>query len=338
MDSGWIKAHRAMLDHPLLQRADEIGLWMRLLLMAAHRPQRTRLRGQIIALERGQAAVVMTDLVEPDGMSRKRLRLIVESWVKDGMLTISHAKGQACSIVTICNFDTYQSSEEREGPSPDGQNLTGQSGAKVGPSSVAKMGQAKGQASASITDCNTTASGCNGEAEGQAMGQGRAKLHGDLGPTEQEDKKDTGSSLGSQAKAHSDPSDRAAEPPPKDAKSHLWREMKAAIKGCDPSVTDPGALVGKWIVHAGGGKRGEGAVFAAHLEAMTHEPAHYLTWMHRQFNGKATKRGPPSSADLEAEALRILNESESSTDDPEPADPGGPDAAARRYEASGHLH
>ncbi len=321
---GWIKAHRAMLDHPLLQRADEIGLWMRLLLMAAHRPQRTRLRGQIIALERGQAAVVMTDLVEPDGMSRKRLRLIVESWVKDGMLTISHAKGQACSIVTICNFDAYQSPDEREGPSSDEQNLTNQSGAKGGPSSAAKTGQAEGQGERALTDCNIDGSGRTVERRGQALGQGGAKLGGDLGPTEQEDKKDTGSSLDSQAKEHSDPSDRAAKPP-KDAKSHLWEEMKGWLGG-----KRPGALIGKWCK-----EYTEGDVFNAYFKAKAENPADRISWMIADLKQRAAQRvgAPAKTRSSLLGAVRILQENGALDDDPvgpEGSDPDGIDAAQGR--------
>lgn len=314
MDNGWIRAHRTMLDHPLLQRADEIGLWVRLLLLATHRPQRIRFRGRIIALERGQAAIVMTDLVEPEGLSRKRLRLIVDSWVKDGMLTISSAKGQACSIVTICNFDTYQSDNDAEGPSSDLEILTNQSRAKVGPSSEPKLGQAKGQAPSPASDCDGEAFSADGDPGGQGLGQGRAKLGGDLGPTDQEDKKDTDtdSSLDSQANAHSVPSERADERPPvtsiqggfKDAKAHLWSEMKDRIGG-----KKAGAVVGRWCATFG-----DGEVFAAHFDAVAKNPADYVSFMAALLKrraearaGTASRNGNRSLADQAASIMERLN-------------------------------
>lgn len=143
------------------------------------------------------------------------------------------------------------------------------------------------------------------------------------------------SSGDSQAKGTSDPLDRAIKPP-KSARSALWDEISERIREDAPD-TDARALMGRWIAAAGGGEEGEGRVFAAHFGAMRVRPAHYIGWMSKKFLGKA-KRGPPSSADIEAEALRILNERERTTDDPEPADSGGPDAASRRYEAAGPLH
>lgn len=131
MANGWIKLHRATLDHPLLRKHDARGLWAELLLRASVMPTRVQLRGCPVALERGQVACVLTDLAERGGMTRKRMRLIMDSWVADGMLKLGQAKGRAFSIVTICNFDVWQSQADIEGPSSGPEK--GQGGAKEGP-------------------------------------------------------------------------------------------------------------------------------------------------------------------------------------------------------------
>lgn len=135
---GWIKKHRSADEHPLLQKFDAAGVWDKLLLRARKWPARERVNGRIVELGPGQLAVSLSAFADEGGVSRKRMRTIIGSFVDDGMLKVGQAKGHACSIITICNFDEYQGPDADEGK-PNGQGRanqgpsSGQGRAKVGP-------------------------------------------------------------------------------------------------------------------------------------------------------------------------------------------------------------
>ncbi|WP_159718741.1 hypothetical protein [Geminicoccus flavidas] len=98
-----MKDYRRTLDHPLLQDFDAEGLWSRLRKMAAYQDTSVRLRGGLFMLRRGQLALSVSAFAEQGGMSRKRIRLLLDRFEADGMITISRAPGKVFSIITICN-------------------------------------------------------------------------------------------------------------------------------------------------------------------------------------------------------------------------------------------
>lgn len=120
-----------MLEHPLLQKADALGLWMRLLMKASTQPARVSLRGKPIDIRRGQVACSVVGEAEAIGITRKRARYILGQFVSDGMLTCGHVEGHVFSLVSICNFDRYQSQDDGQGPKAGPQK--GQIRARLGP-------------------------------------------------------------------------------------------------------------------------------------------------------------------------------------------------------------
>lgn len=126
---GWVKLWRSALDHPCLTAFDEMGVWVTLLMRAYRSEGRASIKGVTETLRRGQAPIVATTLAAEGGIERKRLRTIMAKLRANQMIEWVQAKGQAFTIVTICNFDKYQSSAEARG------QAEGQAWAKEGPSS-----------------------------------------------------------------------------------------------------------------------------------------------------------------------------------------------------------
>lgn len=270
MDNGWIKAHRAMLSHPLLQRADAMGVWIRLLMMAAHEPTMVSFRGKPVTLERGQVAVSVLALAGELGLSHKRLRLILENLASQNSLTMGQGKGKAFTVVTLCNYELYQSCAEGEGKQ-------------------------------------------------------RAKQRANEGQTEQEPENRLPSSGDSQANARSAPLERAGKPPPDDAKTHLWEEMKDWL-----GTKRPGALIAKWCK-----EYTEGDVFNAYFKARAENPVERISWMVADLKQRAAQRvgAPAKTRSSLLGAVRILQENGALDDDPvgpEGSDPDGVDAAQGR--------
>lgn len=125
--SGWVKLHRRLRDNPVLRDFDAKGVWSDLLLMAQHKPYPDRINGQDIVLQRGQLALPVSKWCEQGGLTRKRIRTILASFVKQGMIEMVQAKGHAATIITICNYELYQARDDAEG------QAKGQERAKQGP-------------------------------------------------------------------------------------------------------------------------------------------------------------------------------------------------------------
>lgn len=133
MDQGWIVIARKANDHPCLQAFDARGVWEKLLLLAAYRPHRVRLAGQMVDLERGQLARSVSGMAKDGGITRKRMRTIMSMFVDQGMIKMVQAKGHAFSLITICNYSTYQNVWNGEGQG------RGQPRAKQGPTERTKV-------------------------------------------------------------------------------------------------------------------------------------------------------------------------------------------------------
>ena len=117
MSGGWIKAHRAMLDHPMLQSATRKGVWLDLLLRAAHQPTAVSLRGRIVHLRPGECAVVVSDWASDLGLTRRQIDRIVDSFVSEGGVLKRTEGGKALTVLTICKYGEYQSLGKGRGES-----------------------------------------------------------------------------------------------------------------------------------------------------------------------------------------------------------------------------
>lgn len=126
---GWVKLWRSALEHPCLTAFDEMGVWAALLLRAYRAEGEARVNGVTENLQRGQVPLVATEFAAEGGIERKRLRTIMAKLRANQMIEWGQAKGQAFTIVTICNYEKYQSATEAKG------QAEGRARAKQGPSS-----------------------------------------------------------------------------------------------------------------------------------------------------------------------------------------------------------
>ena len=108
MSGGWIKAWRSMIDHPALQRADELGIWTTLLFGAAHKNTRVRCRGVIYNLDRGQLVISLRRLAKKMGVRYGRLREVIKLLKNEHMIALT--SNTAATVITICNYNKFQDS------------------------------------------------------------------------------------------------------------------------------------------------------------------------------------------------------------------------------------
>ena len=123
---GWIKIHRGLLDWEWYSDTNCVRMALHLLLKANF--QTKRWRG--ITVERGQLVTSRSMLARETGLSEREVRTAISKLEKSDFLT-SRATS-SYTIVTICNYEKYQSTDSAErpavGPTADQDATSGRPG------------------------------------------------------------------------------------------------------------------------------------------------------------------------------------------------------------------
>lgn len=110
--SGYTKTHRSVFTHDYFAGEEfsrrEAWLWM--ISSAAWKPHRTRHKNKMIPIGRGQLPGARRHLAEVWGWGEQRVRTFIDDLVMEGMITTS--SNQQLTIITICNYERFQSAEE----------------------------------------------------------------------------------------------------------------------------------------------------------------------------------------------------------------------------------
>ena len=170
MRKGWLKLHYGFTEWEWYGDIGMVRLFLHLLLSA--NSCAAACRGSIIP--RGALVRSVRELSEQTGLSVKAVRTCLDKLCRTGEISVTKTKNH--HVISICNFDNYQSSEEMQG------QTKGQT-----------QGQTKGKQNAPATPCGSdtcTASeemrgkqranpGANKRAnEGQTKGQTKGQTEG----------------------------------------------------------------------------------------------------------------------------------------------------------------
>lgn len=108
MSYGWISLNREISNHWVWDCEFSTGqAWVDLLLHACHSKGKLVIKGQLIELTRGQQARSELTLSKEWKWSRNKVRRFLKNLENDGM--IEQKTGHLTSIITICNYDIFQS-------------------------------------------------------------------------------------------------------------------------------------------------------------------------------------------------------------------------------------
>jgi hypothetical protein len=111
----WISVCVDLLDHPSFQGPyDRRSAWLWLIANAAWKDHRSRTRGGMIDIKRGEVVASSERLAEIWGWSRKKVRTFLGELTAEGMIAKGPAKNQYVTIISICNYDKYQSVAAKE--------------------------------------------------------------------------------------------------------------------------------------------------------------------------------------------------------------------------------
>lgn len=110
--AGWIKIYRDLQDHWLAQDMEKLGWWVDLLLSATHKDTKLLIGGQLIELKKGQLRASSTYLAERWGKAKRTIQKFLDLLEVDQM--ISRNSSHKITIITICNYESYQEVEQSQ--------------------------------------------------------------------------------------------------------------------------------------------------------------------------------------------------------------------------------
>lgn len=106
--SGWIALKRGITKHPLFKgRPDRLLIWVWLLENAAWKPEPLDVHGKIITVERGQVCTSLRRIADETGLGLQVVRSFLDRLRTELQINTETTHGR--SLITICNYDKYQS-------------------------------------------------------------------------------------------------------------------------------------------------------------------------------------------------------------------------------------
>lgn len=114
--NGWIKLYRSITSHWLWEDPNKLKWWLTLLIEVNHTPQKFPLGYKVIDIKRGQSCKSLRTWANLFGTGVKSVSSFFKMLQSDGMImTEVIGKGkQSTTLVTVCNYDTYQSKKVEE--------------------------------------------------------------------------------------------------------------------------------------------------------------------------------------------------------------------------------
>jgi len=113
-NNGWVKLHRQMFDNKLWlsEPFTKAQAWIDLFANANHEAKSFWVRGNEVKLERGQIGWSELTMVSRWCWSKNKVRRFL-TWLETEHQIVQQ-KSQLTTVITILNYDTYQSDKETE--------------------------------------------------------------------------------------------------------------------------------------------------------------------------------------------------------------------------------
>ena len=135
-ESRWIRWNVATFEHDFFQGEAQTrhGAFMWLVANAAWKTHRIRNKGKMMTLERGQCVAGLEYLAKEWRWGIKKVRRFLSELEAEGMIKKGKSRGHYAQIITICNYEKFQSCAPTQGQE-QGQEQ-GKCGASVGQDST----------------------------------------------------------------------------------------------------------------------------------------------------------------------------------------------------------
>lgn len=114
MADGFYAMHRGWMEHPVLRGPlCRAAAWAWLIESACWKQTRTSIKGNVVMLERGQLSYSVRYLADAWQWPKSVVGRFIDRLETETMIRTDNGTGQL--IITICNYDRYQASEEKTG-------------------------------------------------------------------------------------------------------------------------------------------------------------------------------------------------------------------------------
>lgn len=123
--NGWVSIHRKLLDNPIWtkERFTRGQAWVDLILLANHDDGYIRVRGSRVNIQRGQIGWSQGSLSKRWKWSRKKVSKFL-SELEEMEHQIEQQKNNVTTIISIVNYDYYQSKEPQKEPQKNRKRTT----------------------------------------------------------------------------------------------------------------------------------------------------------------------------------------------------------------------
>ena len=120
--SGFVRMDRGAFQHPLLTDPKRFHAWFWLVAHACWKPTPYDVAGKIVKLERGQLSASVRQLATSWGWSKSAVSRFLSRLETETM--IGTASGTGRLVITICNYDKYNTPEKKGGTRKGAQGGT----------------------------------------------------------------------------------------------------------------------------------------------------------------------------------------------------------------------
>ena len=110
--SGWIKVYRDIDDHWISKDLKKLGWWVYLLYKASYEDNQIAVGNRVIDVKRGQLVVSLQSLADRFDITKPTLIKFLSAMERQRMIT--RCVDQKITIITICNYDSYQGAREQQ--------------------------------------------------------------------------------------------------------------------------------------------------------------------------------------------------------------------------------
>lgn len=121
----WIRTSVDFFDHGVLDAGpyDRRSAWLWLIAHAAWKDKSVNHKGSAVKLKRGQVLAGRKFLAQKWGWSEQNVRTFLKHLKNDEMIESNQSNGHYANIITICNYEEYQTSKPKDNQ-PANQSLT----------------------------------------------------------------------------------------------------------------------------------------------------------------------------------------------------------------------
>lgn len=125
MDRGFIKLYRAIWDNPHWEEKpfEPSRAWIDMLLLANYKDSQFRKRGNIVVVRRGQIGISIKGLGDRWGWSPGKVDRFLQELSVGDEPQIEYQKSNITTLITILNYDKYQSNGEQNGYQTDTKRI-----------------------------------------------------------------------------------------------------------------------------------------------------------------------------------------------------------------------